>query len=140
MSFVKIWVHAVWGTKNKYGYFNTEKKHQLIEFIKHYAREKSIFIDSINGSKEHLHCLISLSNEQNIANTIKLIKGASSNWINKTQLIKTKFQWAEDYFAVSVSESMVDKVRNYIKNQEEHHKTKSFDEEYKEFMSKYGFL
>jgi hypothetical protein len=54
-------------------------------------------------------------------------------------LTKEKFEWQDEYFAVSVSESIVDKVRDYINNQEEHHKKKTFQEEYDEFMIKFGF-
>ncbi|MDR7211388.1 type III secretory pathway component EscR [Flavobacterium piscis] len=57
---------------------------------------------------------------------MQLIKGESSFWINKNQLTKEKFEWQDEYFAFSVSESIIDKVRDYIKNQEEHHKRKLF--------------
>ncbi len=70
---------------------------------------------------------------------MQLIKGESSFWINKEKLTKEKFQWQSEYFAVSVSGSVIDKVRNYIKNQEIHHSKKSFQEEYEEFILKYGF-
>ena len=101
--------------------------------------QKGIYIDFINGYSDHCHCLISLGVDQNIQKVIQLIKGESSFWINKNELTKEKFQWQEEYFAVSVSESILDKVREYIKNQEEHHKKKSFQEEYDEFILKYGF-
>lgn len=70
---------------------------------------------------------------------MQLIKGESSFWINKQGLTHQKFEWQDEYFAVSVSESALDKVREYIKNQEEHHKQKSFQEEYDEFIAKYNF-
>lgn len=70
---------------------------------------------------------------------MQLIKGESSFWINQQKLTKTKFQWQSEYFAVSVSESILDKVRKYIKNQEEHHKKKSFQDEYEKFIAKYNF-
>jgi len=70
---------------------------------------------------------------------MQLIKGESSFWINKQGLTKEKFEWQDEYFAVSVSESMIDKVREYIKNQEEHHSKKTFQQEYDEFINKYGF-
>jgi len=70
---------------------------------------------------------------------MQLIKGESSFWINKNQLTKEKFSWQDEYFAVSVSESMIESVRNYIKNQEIHHKKKSFADEYQEFIDKYNF-
>lgn len=77
--------------------------------------------------------------DQTIQKTMQLIKGESSFWINKNKLTKEKFEWQHEYFAVSVSESAIDKVRDYIKNQEEHHHKKTFQEEYDEFISKYGF-
>jgi hypothetical protein len=70
---------------------------------------------------------------------MRLIKGESSFWINKTNLCKTKFEWQDEYFAVSVSETFVDISRNYIANQEVHHQTKSFDQEFKGFMKRAGF-
>jgi REP element-mobilizing transposase RayT len=70
---------------------------------------------------------------------VQLIKGESSFWINQNKIVSGKFAWQDDYWAVSVSESHVNQVRNYIQNQEEHHRTKSFEEEIDEFMLKYGW-
>lgn len=68
-----------------------------------------------------------------------LLKGESSHWINKQNLLKEKFEWQKEYFAVSVSESALNRVRDYIKNQENHHKRKSYNDEYLEFIRKYKF-
>ena len=68
-----------------------------------------------------------------------MIKGESSFWINKNELTTEKFEWQDEYFAVSVSESMIHRVREYIKNQEQHHSKKTFQDKYDEFISKYGF-
>jgi len=67
------------------------------------------------------------------------MKGESSHWINKNKIIRDKFIWQDDYWAVSVSESHLASVRSYIHNQEKHHKSKTFSEEIKEFMEKYGW-
>lgn len=84
--------------------------------------------------------MVSLGSSQSIEKVAQLIKGESSFWINKNfNFNGKKFEWQDEYFAVSVSESMGDIVRNYIKNQEEHHKHKAFQEEYNEFIEKYGF-
>lgn len=139
MSYVRIWVHLVFGTKNRESFLSGEIKEKVIQHIIANAREKEIFIDSINGHKDHLHCLISLGLDQNISKVTNLIKGESSHWINKNELLNIKFEWADEYFAVSVSESQLKVVRNYIGNQEEHHRKKSYAEEYKEFIQKYGF-
>jgi len=140
MPFVKVYLHCVWSTKNRIPYLDTiELRQKVWNHIRENAIQKGIFIDFINGYSDHCHCLISLGVDQNIQKVIQLIKGESSFWINKNELTKEKFQWQEEYFAVSVSESVLDKVRNYIKNQEEHHKKKTFQEEYDEFILKYGF-
>ena len=107
-------------------------------YVKENAKTKEIFISSLNGSENHLHCLFNLNKDMSISKTMQLLKGESSFWINKEKLTKNKFEWAEDYFAVSVSESIIPKVKAYILNQEEHHKKKTFTEEFEEFMRKYN--
>ncbi len=140
MSYVRIWLHCVWGTKNRQPFLTKHNKKAILHHIRENASKKDIYIDFINGHHEHLHCLISLNKDQSIAKVMQLIKGESSYWINKNKLTQTTFEWADEYFAVSVSESQVNKVRDYIKNQVEHHRTKTWHEEYQEFMSRYGFV
>lgn len=130
----------VFSTYNRLPFLNSTKlRVDIWKHIKQNADEKGIFIDVVNGYAEHCHCLISLSSNQTIEKVVQLIKGESSFWINKKNLINDKFGWQDEYFAVSVSESMVDKVREYIKSQETHHKKKTFVEEYEEFIRKYNF-
>ena len=139
MSYVRIWLHCVWGTKDRTPFIAENNKKAIIDHIRENAIKKGIYIYFINGHKEHFHSIISLNKEQNIANVMHLIKGESSFWINKNDVTKTKFEWSDEYFAVSISETHINKVRDYIKNQEEHHRKKTWKEEYEEFMSKYGF-
>lgn len=140
MPFVKVHIHFVWSTKNRRPFLNTkELRTKVWNHILDNAKEKGIFIDFINGYSDHCHCLISLGLDQTIQKVMQLVKGESSFWINKNGLLDEKFEWQDEYFAVSVSESMIEKVRKYIANQEEHHKKKSFQEEYDELIAKYGF-
>jgi len=139
MSYVRIWVHCVWGTKNKIPFLSIDNKWKILDHIKENAKKKAIYIDFINGYKEHIHCVISLKTDQTLSKNMQFIKGESSFWINKNGLTKGKFQWAEEYFAVSVSEAQVPKVRDYIKNQDEHHRRKTWEEEVDEFMQEYNF-
>jgi REP element-mobilizing transposase RayT len=139
MGYIKIWVHLVWTTKNREAILNKEIRQNVFSHIKENAKTKGIYIDFINGYLEHVHCLVSLGSGQTIDKIVMLLKGESSYWINKNKICSTKFAWQEEYFAVSVSESMVNRVRDYIKNQENHHKKRSFDDEYNEFIRKYGF-
>ena len=139
MSFVKVLIHAVWGTKSHYPFLTKEVRQQVLSHIKENAHKKQIFIDRLNGHTEHLHCLFGLNADITIAKTLQLLKGESAHWINEQQLTKSKFEWADEYFAVSVSESVLDKVRAYIDGQEEHHKKVTFMQEYGEFIKKYSF-
>lgn len=140
MPFLKIYIHFVWSTKKRIPFLNSiELRKKVWNHIKENAKEKGIYIDFINGYSDHCHCVISLGVDQNVGKIIQLIKGESSYWINKNKLTKEKFEWQDEYFAVSVSESLIDKVRDYIKNQENHHKKKTFQEEYDEIISKFGF-
>ena len=139
MSHVRIWVHAVWGTKNKLQYLSCPVKHEVFGHIRYNANEKGIYLSEIGGFHQHVHCLLSLTADQNIGKIMQLLKGESSYWINRKKVVAGRFEWADEYYAVSVSESHVERVRKYIRNQEEHHRTKTWEEEVNEFMEKYGF-
>ncbi len=140
MSWIRIWVHLVFSTRNREATLPTvEFRNMIFQHIKQNAEKKDIWLDSINGHNNHIHCLLSLGRDQSISKVAQLIKGESSFWINHNKLTKGKFVWQDDYWAVSVSESHLQLVREYIRNQEEHHRTKSFTEEINEFMKKYGW-
>ena len=140
MPFIKVYIHFVWNTKNRVPYLHTKEiRKQMWRHIKENSIKKEIFIDFVNGYSDHCHCLVSLGVNQTLQDIMKLIKGESSYWANKNNLTKEKFEWQDEYFAVSVSESMIETVRNYIRNQEEHHSKKTYQNEYDEFIAKYGF-
>ncbi len=139
MSYVRIWLHCVWGTKRNKKLISPALHQKLLNHIKEKAIEKEIYIDSINAHQDHVHCLISLSATQSISYVINQIKGESSFWVNKEKVTGTKFEWSDRYFSVSISESQVERIRAYIHNQQEHHKKKTWEEEYREFIQKYGF-
>jgi putative transposase len=101
------------------------------------AKLKGIYIDHINGYHEHLHALISLGGKQNISDIIQKIKGESSFWINKNNLTRLKFEWQDDYYAVSIGISQVDNLREYIRDQLRHHQKASFQEELDKMIKEY---
>jgi putative transposase len=134
MSHVRIWIHAVWGTKNHDPLINDAARVPLFRHIRENANSKGMFIEFINGTHNHVHCLLSLNADYSISKTINLIKGEASHWLNQQKLLSHKFEWADEYFAASVSESRVPFVRKYIINQEEHHRKVTFEEEYQKFI------
>jgi REP element-mobilizing transposase RayT len=140
MPFVSVNIHFVWSTKNRVFFLNTKAiRTALWQHIKENANSKGIFIDFVNGYQEHCHCLVSLGTEQTISKVMQLIKGEAAHWFNQQNFIPERLEWQDEYFAVSVSESMLNTVREYIKNQELHHSKKTFNQEYDEFIMKYGF-
>jgi REP element-mobilizing transposase RayT len=140
MPHTKIWIHIVFSTFERKPFLNDSIRENVFSHILEYSKSKNIYLDRINGYVDHVHILISLSRDQTISKVMQYLKGESSHWINKNNLTKGKFEWQDAYFAVSVSESRLDILRKYIDNQVEHHKKKSFKEEYDEFMKKYGFV
>jgi putative transposase len=135
MSHIRIWIHAVWGTKNHDPLINDSIRVQIFKHIKENAKSKDMYINFINGTHDHVHCLLTLNADYSVSKTINLIKGESSHWVNKQSLINQKFEWSDEYFAASVSESRVPYVLQYIKNQQEHHRTMTFEEEYQKFIA-----
>ena len=140
MSWVRVYIHMVFSTKNREPFLNSQAlRKKVFQHIKQNAEEKKIWLDCVNGYQEHAHCLISLGKEQSISKVAQLIKGESSFWINQNKLSENNFNWQDDFWAVGVSERHVQSVRSYIHNQETHHSKKSFTEEVNEFMKKYGW-
>ena len=131
-------VHLVWATKGRDPSIRKEIRSKVIDHIRTYAEEKEVFIIILNCHLDHVHCLISLQDDQNIRKVVQMIQGESSHWINQEKLVVGRFAWQEGYFAVSVSESGVERVKEYIKNQEEHHRKRTFQGEYFEFLRVYG--
>jgi len=112
-------------------------REKVFQHIRENSKEKKIHIDCVNGIADHVHALVLLSADRALSKTVQLIKGEASHWVNENGFLPFHFEWQEEYFAVSVSESAVETVRKYIKGQEEHHRKMSFGEEYDIFMTKY---
>ena len=139
MAYVKVLIHSVWGTKNRFPFFDKETRPLIWQHMKENAKLKGIYIDTINGYSDHVHCLMYLNADMSLSKQVQLLKGESSFWLNRSGMLNSKFEWADKYFAASVSEEKIAVVRNYINTQEEHHQTISFLEEYNLFMKHYGF-
>jgi REP element-mobilizing transposase RayT len=107
-------------------------------FLTAYSRKKGIYMMINYFNADHTHALIDLPTCYSIEEVIKLLKGGSSYWINHHRLIEERFAWGLGYGAFSVSHSDVGRVARYIANQEEHHRRKSYAEEYERFVKRYG--
>lgn len=133
-SFIKIWVHLVWSVKKREPLLSKNFRTSLCKHILENGRQQGIYVDTINGVEDHLHCLVSMKSTQTVADIAKNLKGECSKWINDSGFVQGTFEWQEGYgaFSVSPSPSHLKRVRNYIKNQEVHHLKLTFEEEMEE--------
>ena len=137
-SYNKIWIHAIWATKERIPIIHSNIEYKIHQFISEQLRAQGCLVRIINGMPDHIHCLFLLSPQKSIAEVIKQIKGSSSHYVNQNDLTSKKFAWQTGYAAYSVSESVVEKVFQYIKTQKEHHQKKSFLQEYEAFLKLYA--
>jgi len=128
----------VWGTKRRKATLTREVRQKLSTYLYRYAEDKEIYMHINYVNADHVHTLIDLPRHFALQKVAKLLKGASSFWINKNRLTKSKFSWARGYGAFSVSAFAIEKVKTYIRTQEEHHQKKSFEKELDDFLSAYG--
>ena len=137
-SLTKLYVHIIFSTKNRFPFFREETiKQELYKYIVKVIKENDSYPIIVNGVKDHIHILCNLSKNRSLSDLIAKIKRSSSKWIKTKGDIYSKFYWQRGYAAFSISEFSKETVVNYIRNQEEHHKHKSFKEEVIEFLEKY---
>lgn len=137
-AYARCWVHLVWGTLNRERMLNEEARRRVSTYLSEYAKSKGLYMKINWVNAEHVHALIDLPTGQTIEEVVQLLKGSSSHWINENGLVTGKFAWGRGYGAFSVSQSAMDEVAKYIAGQEEHHRVKTFAEEYEKFVQAYG--
>ena len=109
-----------------------------MDHFKEYGKKNGIFVDTVNGEMEHFHLLIGLLPTHSASEVANRLKGESSNWVNKSEIIKGKFAWQTGYSVFSVSESQLGKLRRYILDQEDHHRRKNYQEELEQMLKLHG--
>jgi REP element-mobilizing transposase RayT len=137
-AYSRCWLHLIWGTLKREVMFAPPAAAKVSGFLTAYSKENGIYLKTNFGNTDHVHALIDLPAGMAIEQVVKLFKGASSHWINEQDLVAGKFAWGRGYAAFSVSQSGVDEVCAYIAGQAEHHRMKSFAEEYERFVKVYG--
>ncbi len=137
-SFTHILVHYIFSTKDRKQYLTEDIRPRIFDYMGGIARNNDIQPQIINGLEDHVHMLVLLPTTLSIAKAIQLIKGGSSRWIHEEFPDLRHFAWQIGYGAFSVSLSNKENVVNYIKHQKEHHKKKTFKEEFIEFLKKHN--
>jgi len=137
-SYCRCWLHLTWATLERRPLLISPVSAKLSAYLYEYAKEKGIYMRINFVNTDHIHALIDLPVTRPIEETLQLLKGGSSHWVNENNLATGKFGWQRGYGAFSVSHSGVEEVGAYIANQEEHHRKRSFTEELQLLVEKYG--
>ena len=137
-SYSRCWLHLIWGTLNREKLLHQEGRKRVSAFLSQYAHSNGIYMSLNFVNADHVHALIDLPTNHTIEEVVKLLKGATSHWINQNRIVEQKFAWGRGYGVFSVSQSNVAKVAQYIAEQETHHRRKTFLEEYRNFIKAYG--
>jgi putative transposase len=129
-TYTKIYIQFVFAVQDRASLIQKEWKDELYKYITGIVQNNKHKLIAINGMPNHIHIFVGYKPHQLIPDLLQDIKGSSSAWINSKKLVKGKFSWQEGYGAFSYSHSHIDAVVKYIVNQEQHHKKRTFREEY----------
>ena len=134
-TFSQITLHVVFAVKHRENFITENWRDNLHQYISGIITHKGAKSLAVGGWKDHVHILLWMPVTISISDFVGAVKANSSKWINEQQFVKGKFQWQEGYAAFSYSKSQRDVVIKYIINQQEHHRSKSFREEYMKMLS-----
>jgi REP element-mobilizing transposase RayT len=137
-SYSRVWMHLVWATLERRPLINKAAAAGLSTYLTRYAGEKEIYMKINFVNPDHVHALVDLPTSLSIEEMMQFFKGASSHWINQNGLVPGKFGWGRGYGVFSVSHSGVGEVAKYIAKQEEHHRKRSYSDELRLFVERYG--
>ncbi|MGH9830656.1 MAG: IS200/IS605 family transposase [Blastocatellia bacterium] len=126
--------HYVFSTKNREKIITPQVQERLWPYMGGIARENRVKAIEIGGVEDHVNMLLSLPATITLAKAVQLTKGGSSKWVNENMLVKGRFEWQEGYGAFSIGKSQIDDTVAYIRNQAEHHRKRTFKEEYVAFL------
>jgi putative transposase len=137
-TFSQIYIQVVFAVKGRENLIGEQWKDELHKYMVGIIKAKEQKPIIVNGMPDHIHAFIGLRPSMPIADIVRDIKNNSTNFINERRLVQGKFSWQEGYGAFSYGHSQIEKVYNYILNQEEHHKKSTFREEYIDFLKKFN--
>jgi REP element-mobilizing transposase RayT len=136
-TYTQLYVHVIFAVKGRSNLLSKNLKPVLYSFIAGIFRSQNQKLMIINGTGDHVHILIGLRPDSNLSDFIRELKSNSSRWINENGFLTGKFEWQRGFGAFSVGPNYVKTVINYIKGQEEHHRKRTFREEYVDFLESY---
>ena len=139
-SLSSILIHLVFSTKHREPYITSEIEAELHAYLAAVFRECQSPALTINGTANHIHALFTLSRIVTVAEVVEEVKKRSSKWAKTKGDMYRNFQWQTGYGAFSIGQSNVAALKKYIAEQKEHHRRRTFEDEYRSFLKKYGVV
>ncbi|MGY6561334.1 MAG: IS200/IS605 family transposase [Luteibaculaceae bacterium] len=136
-TFTQIYIQYVFVVKRRENLLHKEWRDEVFKYISGIIKEKGQKPIIVNGVEDHVHIFVGLKPTHAISDLARDIKNNSSKYINENNFLKEKFSWQEGYGAFSYSHSHIERVYNYILNQEQHHRQKTFKKEYLSMLKKF---
>jgi putative transposase len=136
-TFSQIYLHVVFAVKGRESLIQPDWEEELYKYISGIVKNKEQKMLTINGMPDHIHFLIGMKPSCCLSDLVREVKKSSNDFIKEKKFIPFKFQWQEGYGAFSYSHSNLTNVIQYINNQKEHHRQKTFKQEYHEFLQKF---
>jgi putative transposase len=136
-SFTSLHFHLIFSTKGRTPFIDAQLRPRLYEYMGGILRAHDSVLLAAGGMPDHVHLLVSLCKERSITETLRTVKANSSRWIHETFPEMQAFAWQTGYAAFSVSLSNLDQVKGYLAKQEEHHRVKTFKEEFVDFLKRH---
>ncbi len=137
-TYTALYYHLVFSTKNREPWIDDEIENRVWAYVGGIARDNKMTALRVGGMPDHLHVLTTIPKTLSVSQTLQLLKGGSSKWIHETFPRLTDFAWQDGYAAFTIGRSEIDNVIAYIENQREHHRKKTFQEEYRKFLHEHG--
>ena len=137
-SLSRILVHLIFSTKNREPFLVPEIRTELYSYLAGVLREEECPALQVGGVADHVHLLFGLSRTRTVAQVVEQVKTSSSKWIKPRGQAFAGFHWQAGYGAFSVSPGHVEVLKEYIRNQEKHHRAESFQDEFRRLCKKYG--
>jgi REP element-mobilizing transposase RayT len=137
-TYTQIHIQAVFAVKYRAGIITNEWSPELYKYIAGIIQANNHKLLAINGMPDHVHVFFGMRPTQSLSDLMQDIKGSSSKWINEKRFTKIRFEWQQGYGAFSYSKSEVPRIIHYITNQENHHRKKTFLEEYVSMLDEFG--
>ncbi len=137
-TYTQIYVHLIFAVKHRASLIPREHKAELQKYITGAITNQKSKLIAIENEPDHIHILIGLRPDTSLSNLVRDIKANSSRWMNEQEWMKFEFRWQEGFGAFSYSRSQLSDVIAYIRNQEEHHKKRTFMEEYIALLEAFG--